>query len=414
MKFIAFCLFFLKFFHSVLSQTSLTNGLIACYPFNGSTNDASGNGNHTGKVSAVLVDDRFGRANSAYFFDGLTAYLEVNPNQLKINNFSVSLWAKVASLPIIGGFQYLWSVGSSNGEQSVYLSGSEGIVVGGSISDAEKIKCQSGFPPNTGNWNHIVMVRDINNLYFYLDGRLICSKPNIGFLPYYGNNFPRATFGRRVAGEASYFHGTLDDIHIYNRPLTALEIKNLYEGEKQPEIELKIDNLSPCGGDKVNFLVKGGLESANYLWKIEDFNKELYVNTFEFETKPRNQDYEIAISVEIIDNFSCFPQKPKKATDKIKVKVCSELVNLNIPNVFSPNNDGINDLWIIPNLERIPEATISVYNRAGGLVFQSKGYSQPWDGKLNGNVLSPDTFDYVISTKIKGEKAIKGEVLLVW
>ena len=52
------------------AQSSLTNGLVAYYPFNGNANDASGNG-HNGTVKgAVLTTNRLGNSNAAYYFNG--------------------------------------------------------------------------------------------------------------------------------------------------------------------------------------------------------------------------------------------------------------------------------------------------------------------------------------------------------
>ena len=54
------------------SQSFLTNGLVAYYPFNGNANDESGHGNNGTVYGATLTADRFGRANSAYSFDRLS------------------------------------------------------------------------------------------------------------------------------------------------------------------------------------------------------------------------------------------------------------------------------------------------------------------------------------------------------
>jgi len=63
-----------------------------------------------------------------------------------------------------------------------------------------------------------------------------------------------------------------------------------------------------------------------------------------------------------------------------------------IPNVFSPNNDGSNDLWYITNLEYHPNTAVKVYNRWGLVVFESDNYQNTWNG---GDV--PDgTYFYIV------------------
>ncbi|TAE61503.1 MAG: gliding motility-associated C-terminal domain-containing protein, partial [Bacteroidetes bacterium] len=52
-----------------------------------------------------------------------------------------------------------------------------------------------------------------------------------------------------------------------------------------------------------------------------------------------------------------------------------------IPNVFSPNGDGIHDLWVIENLLRYPQNELRVYDRWGRSVFSREGYQNDWGGE---------------------------------
>ncbi|RFZ92060.1 hypothetical protein D0C36_11475 [Mucilaginibacter conchicola] len=83
-----------------------------------------------------------------------------------------------------------------------------------------------------------------------------------------------------------------------------------------------------------------------------------------------------------------------------------------VRNSFSPNSDGVNDLWNIEALFTYPESTTAVYDRNGKQVFFSRGYSTPWDGKLNGTNLPVGTYYYVIDLK-NGTAPLKGWVLLM-
>lgn len=403
-------------FH-LLAQNSLLNGLILCYPFNKSYNDAAGNGYHAGKNSTILITDRFGREEAACAFDGQRSYIEINPTPFKIDFFTISIWLYINELPSQNKPQYVWSAGSNNGEQSIILENKGGALnlkVGGAVSEIENIYAEYS-NLKIRQWQHVVMLRDPNNLYLFVNGVQVGNQPNIGKPAYYGSDFPRIYLGsgKRTAGLNTSYDGIVDDVHIYDRVLNSFEIKKLFEGEKPPEIEMTINNKTPCGGDIVQFNIKGASEKANFLWRIGDLKKEVYQNKFEFETTLKSDDYDLPVSVEIIDDFSCFPQKPVTATDLLKVRRCSELVNLSIPTIFTPNNDGVNDTWQIPNLDRIPEAIISVFDRKGSVVFRSKGYKTDWDGAINKIPLPPDTYNYSIITNIKGEKALRGLVLLI-
>ena len=97
------------------------------------------------------------------------------------------------------------------------------------------------------------------------------------------------------------------------------------------------------------------------------------------------------------------------STSSVYVRVYKKI---NVPNAFSPNNDGINDYWDIKSLDTYPESTTSVYNRYGQQVFQTIGYAKPWDGDYNGAPLPPGTYYYIIDLK-DGQPKIAGWVLIV-
>lgn len=61
--------------------------------------------------------------------------------------------------------------------------------------------------------------------------------------------------------------------------------------------------------------------------------------------------------------------------------VVVEVVRLVNPvNTFSPNGDGINDVWEVPELMNYPQADVSIYDRWGQRVYHSIGYKEPFDG----------------------------------
>jgi gliding motility-associated-like protein len=83
-----------------------------------------------------------------------------------------------------------------------------------------------------------------------------------------------------------------------------------------------------------------------------------------------------------------------------------------IPNTFTPNNDGINDKWVIEYLNSYPNCRVQVFSRTGQLVFESKGYGTPWDGTMKGKSLPLDTYYYIIEPQA-GRDPITGYVTIV-
>ncbi len=83
-----------------------------------------------------------------------------------------------------------------------------------------------------------------------------------------------------------------------------------------------------------------------------------------------------------------------------------------IPNTFTPNNDGINDTWVIGYLNTYPNNRVQVFTRTGQIVFESHGYNQPWDGTYKGKPLPFDTYYYIIEPG-NGRGPITGYVTIV-
>ena len=99
------------------------------------------------------------------------------------------------------------------------------------------------------------------------------------------------------------------------------------------------------------------------------------------------------------------------AVDAIFIKV---LKAPEVPNAFTPNGDGINDLWNIKYLESYVNASVRVFSRYGSMVYYSlKGYAQPWKGQMNGSDLPMGTYYYIIDPKAKGRKVISGSVTII-
>ncbi len=98
------------------------------------------------------------------------------------------------------------------------------------------------------------------------------------------------------------------------------------------------------------------------------------------------------------------------AMDTMQVKVLSLLT---VTNAFSPNGDGINDVWMVPGLADYPQATVQIFDRYGRVVFNTTGYTKPWDGKLNGNPLPTGTYYYIIQTKTEFVKPFSGTVTIL-
>lgn len=84
-------------------------------------------------------------------------------------------------------------------------------------------------------------------------------------------------------------------------------------------------------------------------------------------------------------------------SDKIEIKEGCE-PRLFVPEIFTANKDGINDILQIPNAH-ISDFDLRIYNRWGEIIFQSDDPTKVWDGSYNGKVIAPMMYAFVVSYK---------------
>lgn len=98
------------------------------------------------------------------------------------------------------------------------------------------------------------------------------------------------------------------------------------------------------------------------------------------------------------------------AYDSMEVKIVTTIY---VPNAFTPNNDGKHDVWRIPALDAYPNCVVSIYNRYSQKIFESKGYSRPWDGTFKGQAQPIGAYVYIIQPGEPGMKHLTGTVMLI-
>jgi gliding motility-associated-like protein len=99
-----------------------------------------------------------------------------------------------------------------------------------------------------------------------------------------------------------------------------------------------------------------------------------------------------------------------RASDTVRIVVVERIW---LPDAFSPNGDGKNDVWELTGIDAFPEAIVTIYDRWGEVIYQSeKGYAQPFDGKYNGMVLPEGVYAYRVRT-VPGRPPLSGKLVLV-
>ncbi len=100
------------------------------------------------------------------------------------------------------------------------------------------------------------------------------------------------------------------------------------------------------------------------------------------------------VSCTVVNNYGCI------STDTLCIKTLCPATELFVPNAFSPDGDGINDILLVQGKGIKLIKSFRIYNRWGQLVFEKSNFSPgdpayAWDGKAFGKAATPDVFVYV-------------------
>ena len=204
----------------------------------------------------------------------------------------------------------------------------------------------------------------------------------------------------------------LDEIRIYNRILTSQEIGALYASVDINTISTTIcsgetytfgtQNLTTSGTYTETFTADSGCDSLvtlnltvslvvtnsisveicsgeTYIFGTQTLSDSgSYIETF----NGSNCDSIVSLTLTVLTASSCEPPSS-----------CLQ----NIQNVVTPNGDGINDLWIIDNIDSYPNHKVSVYSLWGNSVFEMSDYANNWNcSDENGNRLPVGNYIYYI------------------
>ncbi len=216
------------------AQSPVSSGLIAKYCFDGDGKDAIGVKNCT-VYGATPSTDRLSRPNRAYYFDGVDDYIQL-PNDVWVyNDLTICGWIKVDSYKNFARF-FEFGNGTVAGNNVVYSptpTGAPSIDAyhvhtdscGGAIGTFTYAHGPS-FP--LGVWTFVAIVQRGSSAEVWRNGLNVTITSMVVPPPC---NIVRKQnyFGRSNWSGDAYFHGSMDNVRIYNRALTPSEIDTLYK-----------------------------------------------------------------------------------------------------------------------------------------------------------------------------------------
>lgn len=201
--------------NNIISQIPQRD-LIAWWEFNNNADDQTGNGNDGEVNGAKLTYDRFGKENSAYYFDGIYDYI-------KVDNLYIEPFILRRSYTIS-----FWILINYNGNDQTIISKGNGF----NITSNESLKLNDNniinFMPYNA-WTHIAFVFNGNMVNTYQNGLLF----NTEFIEEFNMTNTPLVFGANMTIDGTpirgnYFSGKLDQIGLWSRPLNIEEIQKLY------------------------------------------------------------------------------------------------------------------------------------------------------------------------------------------
>lgn len=206
----------------------------------------------------------------------------------------------------------------------------------------------------------------INKSNLYTHNVTICADQQY----FFHNNYYNTT-GKYYANYTNIMG--CDSVYVLN-----LIVKSL------PEVKIiPILNEKVCLGDTIILVGEG---AQNYLWEgnvIGNKNDSSFAKLYYSENK---------FEMIGIDSNGC----QQNAQITLFAENCCDI---GVPNAFSPNNDGLNDIYKIVGVGNPRRFELQIYNRFGHVVYKSYKQSEGWDGTINGKPAEIGTYSYILMTE---------------
>jgi gliding motility-associated-like protein len=377
---------------------NIDDGLIAHFPFDGyPIVDKSGNGNKA--ISNGDTTLGCGVESNALRFDGLTTgVLFIGPavfDNFKTGPFSVSFYFKPSNQVGNATLDILSKRGGCNADGSFAVrytpvSNQISVELSESISNRSVIVQRLDF---NRCWQHIVVVREFQRLSLYVNGRLVQSS----FAPKRVNITNAAPL--RIAGSPCLsttdrrFAGFLDELRIYNRPLSDDEVALLF---RSPDRIANRDTIMFLGST-INVSATTTC-APDFKWSpAADVANPLVNKTV---ITPRAGG--------LFKYVLTMKEAQCTAVDTLKVTVIDPATldcdKIFLPKAFTPNGDGQNDFFFISNPFAIPELLdFEIFDAWGAKMFYTNDKFAQWDGTFAGKTLNPGVYVWKARFECKNE-----------
>ena len=228
-------------FYRVGRAFSLTDGLLAYFPFDGHPDDTSGNG-YTGEVyQATLTADRFGNTNRAYFFDGIDDYIRTPADQRLEPDTEITLacWIKPSYSVTDHSrcYRILRKAGHNAAGYLLSWSNFDNLLaLRLGSAGALDVHVKTPNAPYVGAWHHVAATYSeiTREGCLYVDGALVDAAINQTYTMQHSDDlFYIGGWPNGANGRPETYPGAIDEVRVYDRVLSSNEVWDLYSQEAQ-------------------------------------------------------------------------------------------------------------------------------------------------------------------------------------
>ena len=182
-------------------------------------------------------------------------------------------------------------------------------------------------------------------------------------------------------------------------------------------------NLSPSAGSLSPAFASGttsytssvgnSVSSMTLTPTVSQANATVKVNGISVPSGSASQTISLNIGNNTINTLVTAQDGITTQTYTLKIVRLTDVNELKITNLLTPNGDGLNDYWEIEAINAYPNNSVTIFDAHGRVVFTQKAYQNTWDGNSTGHSLVSGTYFYVVDFGDGSSKVRKGYVTII-
>ena len=345
------------------SLGTLSNGLVAYYPFDGNAYDVSGNGNDGIAYFAALSTDRFGNIDSSYSFNGYSSYILIDGSPFNFfGEFSISLWinpaaTQVAYAALVDKTHYCGQGGYIIQQNDYSI---DNFYVSYMMNNGQQSNPSYAYDIDTiaNSWNNLMITAGGSSVSSYLNGNLVNKQYGISVSMSSNGNLP-LLIGAVNSGCTinpsqiiRYFSGKIDEVMFWDRTLSATKVQELYNMQLTMTA---VPSLFPTGITKAPSLFPTAISKAPSLFP-RTISKAPSLFPSDVPSDAPNYSHEPTISPTFAPTIS--PTFGPTKQNIINIQTGGTYIGTSACDIFNINSPlpasvtgggGVDEFYIFPN-----------------------------------------------------------------